>query len=564
MTGNELLSLFCLTVQDGGIIMPDRDLGGLGETKVEEWALQKGIVPNRVHHDKKGWDIFLQFPQAENANGTSYTLDIRPPEISCLVQVKSTDKKTGRINHIKLTNWERMAKSPLPCFFAVIEYDGNEDPQRAYIVHMGEYWIGKTLEKLREHEAQPGKLLHRCSMQLTYSDADMIDIPNGASLENAIRKHVGDDPQEYFRKKSEWIKNVGYDECRAKVHFTLPKMSYASIMETLVDFGIGVIKEINLNSLSVEDVRFGIPHPLHTDIEPVNPKITVSEVPPAGEADVVITGEGGSILFQDSFTYYSPGNLFPFIPFEYMKLRFSSEIMSFILSMKDNRVNMNLNLFQSDNRIRISKLSKAANFIKHSAISENVTFKIEITTSKGTLELNIHSSDFPPINDQLNKILSIIETAGAVFSGFDQFADIEVTPTELMNQSIPLMMMKGFLDEEQVAHISSIIDSKEDIDLTSLAFVNCLYAAFGRKVFVLSGYILGQGKINAENEGFRVTIENGMGRCIKKRLMSMNTFKKFSMNNFANESFKVLDEQGVQSVIIVEGQPRPSALGISS
>ncbi|GAF88507.1 unnamed protein product, partial [marine sediment metagenome] len=285
------------------------------------------------------------------------------------------------------------------------------------------------------------------------------------------------DPQAYFMKKCEWINNVGYDEYRSKVHFTLPKMSYDSAMEALVAFGIGVTKEISIDSLRVEEVRFGIPRSLHPDVEPVNPRITVSEVPPAGEADVVITGEEGSILFQDSFTYYSPGSLFPFIPFEYWKLRFSSEIMSFILSMKDNRVNMNLDLFQSDKPIGISKLSKAANFIRHSTTSENVTFKMEITINNRTLELHIHSSDFPPINDQLNKILSIIETAGVVFSGFDQFADIEVTPTELMSQSIPLMMMKGFLDEEQVAHISSIIDSKEDIDLTSLAFINCLYAA---------------------------------------------------------------------------------------
>ncbi len=546
--------------------MPDRDLGGLGENKVEGWAIQKGIVPNRVHYDKKGWDIFLEFPQAKIANGISYPLDIRPPEISCLVQVKSTDKRIGKINRIKLTNWERMAKSPLPCFFTVIEYDGKEDPQRAYIVHMGKYWIGKTLERLRELEAQPSKLLHRCSMQLTYFDTDMIDTPNGASLENAIRKYVGDDPQEYFMKKCEWINNVGYDEYRSKFHFTLPKMSYASAMETLVDFGIGVTKEINLDSLSVEEVRFGLPRSLHPDIEPVNPKITVGEVPPAGKAYVVVTGEEGSILFQDSFTYYSPGNLFPFIPFEYWKLRFSSEIMSFILSMKDNRADMNLNLFQSDNQIHISKLSKAANFIRHSAVPENVPFKMEITINNSTLDLDIHSTDFPPINAQMNRILSTIETAEFVFNNFDQFDDIEVIPTELMSQTIALMMMKGYLNKERFGHISSIvdIDNEEDIDLTSLAFVNCVYAAFGKKVFVLSGYILGQGKINAEDEGFRVTIENGMGRCIKKRLMSKNTFKKFSMDNFADESFKVLDEQGVQSVIIIKGQPRPTALGISS
>ena len=53
-------------------------------------------------------------------------------------------------------------------------------------------------------------------------------------------------------------------------------------------------------------------------------------------------------------------------------------------------------------------------------------------------------------------------------------------------------------------------------------------------------------------------------KCIKKQLMPKNTFKKFSMDNFADESSKVLDEQGVQSVIIIKGHPRPTALGISS
>ena len=226
----------------------------------------------------------------------------------------------------------------------------------------------------------------------------------------------------------------------------------------------------------------------------------------------------------------------------------------------DNRVNMNLNIFQFDELVQISKLAKVANFIRHTAVSNNFPFKMEITINNSTLDLDIHSSDFPQINNQLNRILSTIENAMLVFSRFDQFDDIEVIPTELMSQAIILMMMKGFLDEERFAHISSIVDSKEDIDLESLAFINCFYTVFGKKVFVLSGYIQGVGLIDEEDGGFRVTIENGIGRCIKKRLMSKNTFKKFSMDNLADESFKVLDEQGIQSVVIIKGQPRLTAL----
>lgn len=528
--------------------MSSRNVGKLGESEVEKWAHQRSIVPNKVQNDEKGWDTILEFPYVQSENKIPLPLDMRPPEISCRVQVKSTDKKNGKITGIKLSNWERMVKSPSPWFFIVIEFDGKNDAQRAYLVHIGEYWIGKTLERLRELEIKSKKPLHECTMQLTYSETDKIDSPNGASLEKAIRKHVGDDLQKYFMKKLEWISNVGYDDFRSKVHFKLPPMLYDSAMETLVDFGIGITKEISLDSLNVEEVRFGIPRPLHPDIKPVNPRITCGEIPPSGEVDVVITETEGDILFQDSFIYYSPGNLFPFIPWEYWKLRFSSEILSFIIFMRDNRVQMNLNLFQSDKPIRISQLSKTANFIRHCSKSENVTFKMELTKNGDPFVFDIHSSDFPPVNVHLNRILSTIENATVVLSSFDQFDDIEVTPTELMSQAIPLMMMKGYLKEEHLSHISIITDSKEGIDLTNLAFMNCFYVEFEKKVFVLSGYIHGQGQINEDEEGYLVTIENGIGKCIQKRLMSKNAFMKFSMDNFVKESSKVLDEQGIKPV----------------
>ena len=48
--------------------MPDRDLGNMGESAVEGWAHQRRIVPNRVHYDKKGWDLILEFPRIKSAN----------------------------------------------------------------------------------------------------------------------------------------------------------------------------------------------------------------------------------------------------------------------------------------------------------------------------------------------------------------------------------------------------------------------------------------------------------------------------------------------------------------
>ena len=84
--------------------MSDRDLGSLGESEIARWADQRGIVPNRPLKDKKGWDLMLEFPHVKSTNKFQYSLDIRPPEISCKVQVKSTDKQVEKIKGIKLSS----------------------------------------------------------------------------------------------------------------------------------------------------------------------------------------------------------------------------------------------------------------------------------------------------------------------------------------------------------------------------------------------------------------------------------------------------------------------------
>ena len=38
-------------------IMAGRNLGGMGESKVEGWAHERRITPNRVQNDSGGWEI---------------------------------------------------------------------------------------------------------------------------------------------------------------------------------------------------------------------------------------------------------------------------------------------------------------------------------------------------------------------------------------------------------------------------------------------------------------------------------------------------------------------------
>ncbi len=332
--------------------MDGRNLGGMGESKVEGWAHERKITPNRVQIDSGGWDFFLQFPSKKDvAMVEEPFLDMRLSELTCMVQIKSTDKSNGRIKSIKLSNWNRLVNIPIPSFFAVLEYGGKPDVQRAYLVHVDEYWIGKTLKRLRELELKEGDKvkLHKKTMSLTYSSSDKLDSLTGQALEKAIRSNVGSDSLTYFKKKMGWIENVGFEGPNVHGQFTLPKMPYDLAISSLVDFAIGITDELRLDSLRLEEVRFGIPRPLDPSTPPKNIRLKMSKVPPSGQTELVIVrSDNDEVLFKENFTLFSPTTIFPFIPVEKCKVRFSSELISMVLSFWDKKVDIKANIFEPD------------------------------------------------------------------------------------------------------------------------------------------------------------------------------------------------------------------------
>jgi len=191
--------------------MAKRNLGRLGESDVARWADQRNITYNRVEYDSGVWDLLFQFPsKGDKVIAEVSPLDMYPYEFTCMVQVKSTDKSNGRINFVKSSNWNRLAFLPIPSFFVVLEYDGKPEVQRAYLVHVDEYWIGKTLKRLRELELKEGDKvkLHKKFMSLTYPSSDKLDNLNGQALETAIRSNIGSDIIAYSKKRRNGLKTL--------------------------------------------------------------------------------------------------------------------------------------------------------------------------------------------------------------------------------------------------------------------------------------------------------------------------------------------------------------------
>ena len=538
--------------------MSPRNLGGMGESKVEQWAHECGVTPNPVKNDSGGWDSFWQFPHVESGNAThEYPLDLKPPAITCMLQVKSTDQNKGRIKNIKLSNWGRMAKLPLPTFFVVLEYGGTNEVQRAYLVEVSEFWIGKTLKRLRQLKEGEENLLHKKTMTLTYSESDLLDNPSGEALSRRIIECVGHDPSAYYEKKNRWLRNVGFESFPRKASLVLSKMPYELAMNTLVDFAIGITEELRLDSAHIEEVRFGIPRSLDPHPAMRNIRMRIGEIPPTGNAQMAIFDMDDSLIYEDTFSFFSPTTLFPFIPYDYWKIRFSSEWFSLIVPIKESKFQMKLKPFELNKPTRISQLSQIAHFIRCLSSSDDLTFRVEITRDDQAFTFPIYGEAPPSIDITLDRILTTIEIAFSVIKQFHPFSDIKITLSELERQENRLVIMKNCLDNSAINHMSSSGDPAEmaDIDLSSLAFQFCVFTVFGKTALVMSCCIQGIGRFYQDGEDKRICIENGRSRCIKKYRITWNALKNFDFEQALDESYQLLSDEGVRSVIRVTGKP---------
>jgi hypothetical protein len=105
----------------------------MGEAVLRQWAGETGLVCNPVERDAAGWDFLLEFPLPSPGE---LPLDKTPRPVQAFVQVKSTDTPGQRFN-VKLDNWLRMVRTPMPAFFLILEYDGASYPERAFLQHVG-------------------------------------------------------------------------------------------------------------------------------------------------------------------------------------------------------------------------------------------------------------------------------------------------------------------------------------------------------------------------------------------------------------------------------------------
>lgn len=237
--------------------LSSKRIGEIGQKAFDMWVNQAGITANSSLIDERGWDFYLQLPSAEEDLKLG-VWDKAPPEIGCMVQVKTTTSNE-QSEEITLSNWQRMIREPQPWFVTAIRLDADNQPSKVYLIHIDQEWSKRVLLRLRELAKQGKKHPNEHTMNVTWTELDRLPVLHGREIIRKIRECVKPDLQTYIMEKMDTYANLGYTHKRKTVNVRFRVTDKETFFDKLADVGIGVRPVLPGDwNASILDERFEI------------------------------------------------------------------------------------------------------------------------------------------------------------------------------------------------------------------------------------------------------------------------------------------------------------------
>ncbi len=230
-----------------------RKVGRIGERTFDLWATQANLSCNPSHScDENGWDFLVEFPHSIG----KATADLSKAPFECKVQVKATDTQTNSWS-IKLSNLIRLCTTPSPIFFMIVKFDGQDNPVEALVRHVDNDLITDVLAKAHQlRQENPSIEFHKHEHTITFHKDGALSELSGHGVKKKLLSYIGDDFNEYCRRKDKHLKVTGYEDGYAKINFsTIGKAQ----LTNLVDSFLGKHTLITATNITITDQRFGIP-----------------------------------------------------------------------------------------------------------------------------------------------------------------------------------------------------------------------------------------------------------------------------------------------------------------
>jgi hypothetical protein len=511
---------------------PKPDYRRHAEQIIATWATSGGATPQPVRYDVEGWDLLIRI---HPPTSTQAALDMREGDISVLVQVKSTVADAAR-SDVTLSNWERLAKHPLPSFYAIVVYDpaqyGNDILQinDVFLVHVDGTWISKTLARLRTPNELPP---HKQTMALVWTEANKLSPPYDTSLVRQLATDVGGG-LEYIATKIRWLQQTGFEDRPMKIYIETAKMpGYDSVDRQMAEFAVGLLNHLPSKLVKAELTRFGLVT-AHAELQPLEGRevsLEIPDLPCLSGSILTATSHDGTATASISGDLYHSHAIFPFLNNDSVLIRLKGAFWD-ILFHDGTKASLGIDISRGD----------------PCSIEEMSSFHRMMTILQGRARILLSSSGIPPYEmecpepdpSQIRNSLYLLILADAAWSLLQYVGGpkhARIVPSHLEDQKTSILecfaclsgapISFGGLPPGSAANGLIVIYNLEFIDL-SVVFM-----------FLLHG--------DAVDEGSVLTIAQAPARLLHYWIVPGPATDKSAIRDFVDEYVRQ-QEDGVVAV----------------
>lgn len=476
-----------------------RDLGLMGESAFVSWCAQSGLIPNKSHVDKTGWDFHVEFPFSTGISAA----EVHKPAIECKVQVKATDL-TKRTLPIKLSNLRRLVTAQIPAFFIFLEYDNKDSPQRAFLLHVDFPLITKVLARIHKFDQydEPVKL-HKRTLSVSYDESHEISVSDRNSIRDAIVSYVGGDLSEYVKRKKEHLDSTGYESGMGNIKFTTEGEAN---LESLIDVSLGIKNHVEICNVQKVDKRFGLES--KTKEFESSARLEMPDVRPL--LDGVVTFKEDKLspgLVFSSRIYLSPFN--NCVPNKMKKIRLESNFFELRVAPFSGKCDYYFS-FGSGARLKVREFINVLELFSLLSCSGNKLIAEIAVPLKQKLKflLNCNKGEFEFASE-----LYALRSAERILSEFRLVDFVDVSFLEISNYCKQIIQFERLLFHGDFSmKVECVLDSEFDSE-KEFAFITLITVPIGGYVF---GLVFAAVGIAREVSGKKILIESNKIKIEKK------------------------------------------------
>jgi len=304
--------------------------------------------------------------------------------------------------------------------------------------------MGRALRRIRELDSRSEDIAGH-SLSVICGEEYRLEVPNGESLERALRTHIGPSLVGYIQKKKNWVETVGYESTTGLFNFTvLPDSLHgASLLEDLVDLSLGLREPLAISSGEILDVRFDIPAR-----EPLR-RFSGGEIDiirkPVDKVEVVLRlGTSVVRLRMDMLLPFGLGDV---IETELFKILFKSKFFDFLVC--HSRMSISSHIPGSEHREGLCDLYDLARVVLLFGEASRLGEGVEINIRSGEAMLLRRKLDVrESIALELLELAATIRDAWEISKRLEIHERVNVSLADLVIQKERLNLFRAFLAAE--------------------------------------------------------------------------------------------------------------------